>query len=1142
MKKIILSALLFFGAVGYSQAPPCATDALLKKALKENPQAKEQLNWIDSQINSVKSYQGKDSTPPQASYTVPVVVYVVHDGTAATNISDTQVNSQLTALNQYFSNTGIKFCLATRAGSGTQVPMNSGGVQSTPGIIHIQNSTLTNHETATEQAQLMATAHSSITKEKFLRIWVVNTIDGGLPGVLGYAWFPGAQTHDGIVIRANVFGNGSANLLPSFDQGKTLVHEVGHYLGLYHTFEAGCSASTGDCSQDGDKVCDTPKASAPNYHCETGTNSCPEFPAVVDDISNYMDYGDNYCADHFSAGQIQRMQSLVSLYRSELVSYDNLIYAGTCDFQNAVSATIYPTTYTACANTMPITFYPLPAESYLWNFGDGTTSTLESPSHTYTSAVNSPYTVTLTVTGESGQAATSSIQVFVTDCSSFTPNSNSYWYLSSSLGLKFNGGIPVFDPTFPTNRQTQGSTVQNDSNGNMLFYSNGINVWNNQHTQINSNPLQNVMAYSASNVITLPKPGNNNQYWIFTNTYSNGQYNLGFRYHVVNTVNGIASMGSERQPVNFPQGLGFDAFTSDGALTGGTGLTAIEKCDGYWLLTVLKKGSVNYLVVYSFTSSGLSYVSQFQLSLGLHDYASIKAAPNGNKIFLHSLNTPSADGYYRNFIFDFNKAQGIISSPVEINHGMQSLIPNNSYGSFSPDSKLLYVTNNLDKKISQFNLNSVNINNSAFEFGDRPTSNNWGSIQQGPDNKLYISLVGSKNLAVIHSPNSIVNQSNINACLYTQNGPRNTSSLNVDMALPNLINAKTNTVFPSATEDLISMYTVGCNTYKFFPNVCGTSFNWEFKNNTTGVSFNTSVTNPVYVFAVNGAYTVYLKDNSNNVITSVNLTISGLATPEIYGSTEACNLLTGNSVTNNSTVLSAGQTAQWQIVGGTGTITGANNQSSVDVNWTDLPGTLLLTVTDAAGCSSQNYTEINSLCPCDCLNSLTLVSTQQTKGGWLHQVINTNTDFICQNLFLKYTWTTASGGFYVTYTNQLQGNFQGVTVRIDILNEFDGPLCSNTLSNIIEISELRLNNSSSKDTALKVTPNPSKGVFTVSLEDFKGDVNISVFDNNGRLVYTSDEKNFNIEKTINLSNLQSGMYILKVDSDNFNFVKKIIKE
>ena len=74
----------------------------------------------------------------------------------------------------------------------------------------------------------------------------------------------------------------------------------------------------------------------------------------------------------------------------------------------------------------------------------------------------------------------------------------------------------------------------------------------------------------------------------------------------------------------------------------------------------------------------------------------------------------------------------------------------------------------------------------------------------------------------------------------------------------------------------------------------------------------------------------------------------------------------------------------------------------------------------------------------------------------------------------------------------------------------------------------------------RVYPNPTNGMINVRINNYVGIANLSLADINGRIVYQVNDNNFNIEKAIDLGNLQSGMYILKVTADNFNFTEKII--
>jgi len=160
-----------------------------------------------------------------------------------------------------------------------------------------------------------------------LNIYTVGHAFGDGDSVLGYATFPdeyeAKPALDGVVLLYTTLPQGS---LAPYNQGRTLTHEVGHWVGLYHTFQGGCSG-------DGDSVADTPAEAAAASGCPTGRDSCSgegvdrtstfrsspsssvthslSFPA----IHNYMDYTDDSCKNNFTPGQIGRLQSQISTYR-----------------------------------------------------------------------------------------------------------------------------------------------------------------------------------------------------------------------------------------------------------------------------------------------------------------------------------------------------------------------------------------------------------------------------------------------------------------------------------------------------------------------------------------------------------------------------------------------------------------------------------------------------------------------------------------------------------------------------------------------------------------------------------------------------------------------------------------------------------
>ncbi|MBA4177066.1 MAG: hypothetical protein C0505_10980 [Leptothrix sp. (in: Bacteria)] len=248
---------------------------------------------------------------------IPVVVHVVHR-TAAQNISDAQVQSQIDVLNRDFRKTNgdlsripapfkplaadarIEFVLADKDPSGNP----STGITRT--------STTQNGFVDDDKVKRASTGGADAwPRDKYLNVWVCQ-LNGGL---LGYAQFPGGgAATDGVVVTHTAFGTTGTAAAP-FNLGRTATHEIGHWLNLRHIWGDDGNGCNGD-----DFVPDTPnqgnenvgKPAFPQISCNNGPNG--------DMFMNYMDYVDDDSMFMFSAGQVERMQACLDGDRASLGS------------------------------------------------------------------------------------------------------------------------------------------------------------------------------------------------------------------------------------------------------------------------------------------------------------------------------------------------------------------------------------------------------------------------------------------------------------------------------------------------------------------------------------------------------------------------------------------------------------------------------------------------------------------------------------------------------------------------------------------------------------------------------------------------------------------------------------------------------
>lgn len=246
------------------------------------------LNW-QAALKGGGQAQGKPGGPPPpppptgfTSADVPVYFHVITDGGSG-DVSNAMINSQIAVLNDAYEGTGFSFSLVK-----TTRTDNKAWYNMSPG-------------SSAESAAKTALKDGG---PNALNIYTANPSGG----TLGWAYLPSSSlvtsVLDGVVLLYSSLPGGAAD---PYNEGDTGTHEVGHWLGLYHTFNGGCSKS-------GDYVSDTEPERSPAFGCPTGRDTCRG--GGPDPITNFMDYTDDFCMFEFKNGQTARMQQNWVAYRA----------------------------------------------------------------------------------------------------------------------------------------------------------------------------------------------------------------------------------------------------------------------------------------------------------------------------------------------------------------------------------------------------------------------------------------------------------------------------------------------------------------------------------------------------------------------------------------------------------------------------------------------------------------------------------------------------------------------------------------------------------------------------------------------------------------------------------------------------------
>jgi hypothetical protein len=825
---------------------------------------------------------------------------------------------------------------------------------------------------------------------------------------------------------------------------------MGHYLGLFHPFEDGCAGSdSSDCATKGDLCCDvSPVASGIPGNCGPA-NTCNETPTdLPDQKENHMDYALETCRTKFTPNQADIMYAVLEGVRSNLWQPQNINNLQLACCVNAIAFGGQTDVCKGKGDSINMVAYQYDSANYVWKIykNDSLYTTINKGySHQISVLPDTGlYDVVLEITRNGIMVDRLITKAFeVLNCDSLLPSTQGSWYFGQYAGMRFfkNGVVlrdiepwknsPIFTLGQNQINAAEGTLSMCDSMGNLLFYGGGednygyrntvFRIYDRNYKEVSQSPIYGHTSSSQGGV-TFKVPGSKNRFYIIT--VWGGESSMGYAKYSVFDVN--LNTGGTQGDIdsNFKDIILLDSFGND--LDADEMITAIPSCNGlnYWVITTHYFGVIGpKLMVYLADSNGITFHNSIFIG-NYTDLGQLKVSPDGNFIAM------------QNKIYKFNRCNGeitLLSSDPEIE-------PGQIYGlTFSPNSKYLYRLEKpflfkYDANLTQLDLSYKTIHSSKINISQ--VDSYFKSFQNGPDGKIYISLVNQNYLSAISTPNNR-NTVGGNECGLIEEAVllnRNGIGGICHGGLPNQIDALPVSSLPKD----FSYRSLGCDSIQFWPtNCCSNNFRWIFGEDTLNEY------SPLYKFSEKGTFEVKLVLDNDTIIKNITIGIDS-SLLQLSGPSSVCDSVIPKLY---SGVFNADITYNWKITNGNALAIDAHQ---AEIIWANNGSTKLYLFNNRTQCYDSVEKNVEFYEP-TVLNDSIFQSQSACNLSKLDTITGTN---YANNIYLwmqkinSQNWVPLSNSNSADYKPTiLDSNIYYYRIAVN------STTCTNYISNIIVVSK-----------------------------------------------------------------------------------------